>query len=93
MFKELLVANHKSASKRAKQSVVKNERNKARKTASRSIVKTIREKISTKDKESALKLIPHVQSLLGKISQNGVIKKKNAARKISRLVKQVQEIK
>ncbi|MFN8370518.1 MAG: 30S ribosomal protein S20 [Bacteriovoracaceae bacterium] len=86
------MANHKSAKKRAKQTIVKTEQNKARNSEVKSAIKDLRVAIEKKDKAAALKLLPEVQSLLAKLAQTSAINKLNAARRTSRLSERVARI-
>ncbi len=86
------MANHKSAKKRAKQTIVKTEQNKARKGEVKSAIKDLRAAIAKKDKAAAVKLLPGVQSLLAKLAQTSAINKPNASRKTSRLAESVAKI-
>ena len=83
------MANHKSAKKRARQTIVKTEQNKAQTSQVKSSVKAVRLAISTNDKEKAKGLVVEAQKLLAKLAQKGVIKKNTAARKTSRLYRQI----
>ena len=81
------MANHKSAVKRARQNELRRVRNKSVKTRIKSIVKDVRspaEEISDADMSAK---ISAVQSAFDKASKKGVIHKRTAARKISRLTK------
>jgi len=75
------LANHKSALKRAKQNPVKNMRNKSVKTKIKNAVKSVREA----DPENFAKAFVAAQSIIDKGVKKGVLHKKTAARKISRL--------
>ena len=77
------MANHKSSLKRAKQSEVRRMRNKAVKTR----VKTAAKAISTA--ENPQEQLPQTQSVIDKAAKKGVLHKRTASRKISRLAKKV----
>jgi len=81
------LANHKSAIKRAKQSEIRRLRNKAVKTRVKGAVKGMRTTASTASKEEALKSLNTTKSIIDKAAKKGVMHKKTAARKISRLEK------
>ena len=53
MFWRMSVANHKSAIKRHKQNLVRNERNRANRTRVKNAVKAVQEHILAQDKEQA----------------------------------------
>jgi small subunit ribosomal protein S20 len=92
------LANHKSALKRARQNELSRLRNKAVKTRVKSIVKDVRSSVEESSVEESsngdvtAKLIA-AQTLIDKASKKGVIHKKTAARKISRLSKLVNSAK
>ncbi len=82
------MANHKSALKRARQDEVRRMRNKAVKTRVKNIIKDVREAASKNEsKESLLKSLDTAKSIIDKSAKKGVIHKKTASRKISRLSK------
>lgn len=80
------MANHKSAKKRAKQSQVRRLRNNSVKTTLKNIEKKVR---SAKEEGSDNKdeILRQAQSVIHKAAKKGVIHKKTASRKISRLFK------
>ena len=86
------MANHKSALKRARQNEIRRLRNKSVKTRVKSIVKDVRLSVSENAKEAALKKLETAKSNIDRAAQKGVIHKKTAARKISRLSKLVNTI-
>ena len=86
------MANHKSAKKRSRQSIVRNERNTARKTAVKSAVKNVRNAIEAGKKEEASSLLVTAQNLLSRLSKHGVIKGNAAGRKTSRLASQINKL-
>jgi small subunit ribosomal protein S20 len=80
------LANHKSAKKRAKQSQVRRLRNKSVKTTLKNLEKKIR--IAKEEgSENNDELLRKTQSAIHKAAKKGVIHKKTASRKISRLFK------
>ena len=83
------MANHKSALKRARQNEIRRKRNKAVKTRVKSIVKDVRLSVSENSKEAALKKLEMAKTNIDRAAQKGVIHKKTASRKISRLSKLV----
>ncbi len=86
------MANHKSAEKRAKQNKVIRNTNRSKKSKSRTFIKRLRSAIEQSNKDEAQKLLPIVQKLLGKLSKTSAMKKQTAARKTSRLAKQVNAL-
>jgi small subunit ribosomal protein S20 len=89
----LPLANHKSALKRARQNELSRLRNKAVKTRVKSIVKDVRVSVEESSNGDVMAQLNAAQSLIDKASKKGVIHKKTAARKISRLSKLVNSAK
>ena len=87
------MANHKSALKRARQNELSRLRNKAVKTRVKSIVKDVRVSVEESSNGDTMAQLNAAQSLIDKASKKGVIHKKTAARKISRLSKLVNSAK
>ncbi len=83
------MANHKSAAKRARQSIKKNARNRSTKNAVRTWEKKLREAVVKKDAKGAQELLSTYVSKIGKAAAKGVVKTQTAARKVSRLSKYV----
>ena len=86
------LANHKSAEKRARQNEKRRLRNKAVKTRIKHITKDVRLASAETSKEAAVAKMDAAQALIDKAVKKGVIHKKTAARKISRLSKLVNTI-
>lgn len=86
------MANHKSALKRAKQNEVKRLRNKSFKTRIKKTVKEVRTAISANSQEQAQQNLVKAVSIIQKTTSKGIIHKNQAARKISRLARQVNNI-
>lgn len=74
------MANHKSAIKRARQNEIRRMRNRSTKSRIKSIAKEIREDNPGLNLDAA-------KSIMDKASKHGVIHKKTASRKISRLAR------
>ncbi len=83
------MANHKSAIKRHKQSLVRAERNRAARTRVKNVVKKVRAAITANDKEAANQALVAANSMLDKAATKGALHWKKAARKISRLARAV----
>ena len=81
------MANHKSAAKRAKQNEVKYMRNKAVRTKVKNAIKKIR--LDAEAGDNSPKNLDMAKSIIDKAAKKGVIHKRSAARKISRLSKLV----
>jgi ribosomal protein S20 len=90
-FRRILLATHKSAEKRDRQSKKHRERNIAVKSALKTKVKAVITAVEGKKKKDSARstVIP----ALNKAAVKGVIHKKNASRKISRLTKKVNALK
>ena len=85
------MANHKSALKRAKQSETKRLRNKAVKTMVKHSVKAVHQSTAGESPETAPIHLKVAKSVIDKAAKKGIIHKKTAARKISRLSKMVNQ--
>lgn len=79
------MANHKSAAKRARQTVRKTTVNNARKSTVKTHEKNLIKAIIAKDVNALPELLKKFTSQVMKAAKTGVIKKETAARKISRL--------
>ena len=86
------LANHKSAEKRARQNEKRRVRNKAVKTRVKHLTKEVRLASGGASKEEALAKLKAAQAVVDKALKKGVIHKKTAARKISRLSRLVNTI-
>jgi small subunit ribosomal protein S20 len=86
------LANHKSALKRARQNEMRRLRNKSVKTKIKNVTKDLRLSVSETSKEEALKKLDMAKSNIDTAAQKGVVHKKTASRKISRLSKLVNNI-
>ncbi|MGZ3768098.1 MAG: 30S ribosomal protein S20 [Bdellovibrio sp.] len=79
------MANHKSAAKRARQSVRKTAVNNARKSTVKTAEKSLVKAIQAKDLSALPELLKKFTSQVMKAAKTGIIKKETASRKISRL--------
>jgi small subunit ribosomal protein S20 len=86
------LATHKSAEKRDRQSVKRRERNVSSKSAVKTRIKSLLSAVGTKDKEASEKALKAAVPAIDKAAAKGVIHKKNASRKISRLTKKINAI-
>ena len=84
--------NTKSAIQRVRRVNKQTSVNKIRKSKYKSTIKKIDLLIAKKKKKEAVKLLPELNSQLMKIAKTGIIKKKTASRKISRLTKKINKI-
>ena len=84
------MANHPSALKRARQNEKRRIRNKAVRTRVKSVVKAVRLSSGSEEGPPAEELFNTAKSVIDKAAKKGVIHKRTAARKISRLSKHVR---
>ena len=80
------MATHKSAKKRAKQSQVRRLRNKSVKTTLKNLEKRLKTAKET-NSDDKNEIMRQTQSAIHKAAQKGILHKKTASRKISRLFK------
>ena len=86
------MANHKSALKRNRQSLLRRARNRANKTRVKSVIKAVavaieEEKSVEKAREALIAAIP----VIDRAAVKGSFHKKTASRKVSRLTRQVNK--
>ena len=86
------MANHKSALKRAKQNLDRRTRNRSTKTRIKKVVKDVRLAASETTGEAVREKLDAAKSIIDNAAKKGVIHKKSAARKISRLSRLVNNI-
>ena len=81
--------NTKSAIRRARRVEIQTQVNRVRRSKYRAAIKQMHQMVSKKKKKEAIDFLPKFHSQLMKIAKTGVIKKKTASRKISRLTKKL----
>ncbi len=86
------MATHKSAEKRNRQNEVRRLRNKSIKSQLKKKIKQVRLAIEAKDVEKAREALAQAIPFIYKAASKGVIHKRNAARKTSRLTRQVNAL-
>jgi len=86
------LATHKSAIKRAKQSEDRRLRNRARKTRVKTAVKQVRTALENKSLEEAQAALQQAIPVIDKAASKKSLHHRAAARKISRLSKQVHAL-
>ncbi len=86
------MANHKSAEKRARQTKVRTERNRFYKTRIKNITKDVLSAVEANDKEKATVAVKTANKYFHHCVSKGILKKGNAARKVSRLQVKVNAI-
>jgi small subunit ribosomal protein S20 len=79
------MANTKSAKKAARQALQRTEVNKARVSQARSATRKVEEALASGDKKAAGDALKAAAPLLARSAQKGVLHKKAASRKVSRL--------
>lgn len=86
------MANHKSAAKRARQTIKRTERNRFYRTRIKNITRAVREAVKANDKEAALEALKVANKSIHSFVSRGVLKKETASRKVSRLAKAVNAL-
>lgn len=86
------MADHKSAIKRHKQSLVRRDRNKAVKTSLRTAAKRVETAVTGTDNDEAASQLKLAIKTFDKAASKGVIHKKTAARTKSRLSKKIKSM-
>ena len=89
---EAEVANHKSAKKRARQDLVRRDRNRQVQSRVRTVVKTVRTAVAEGDAEAAQKSLRSAERELRKAASKGVVPQRRASRSVSRLARAVHKI-
>ena len=85
------MANHKSAIKRNRQSQVRRLRNRANNSKMKTAIKAVDAAIAEKAVDEAQAALKAVIPIIDRIAVKGVLHKKNASRKVSRLTKKVND--
>ena len=86
------MANTRSAKKAARNSIRRTEINKARNSQTRGEVRKVEEAITAGNKDTAVEALKSAAPLLARSAQKGLMHKKTASRKISRLTARVKAI-
>ena len=84
--------NTKSAIRRARRVVIQTQVNRVRRSKYRAAIKQMHQMVLKKKKKEAIDFLPKFHSQLMKIAKTGIIKKKTASRKISRLTKKINQL-
>ena len=82
--------NTKSAIRRVRRVKKQTQVNRIRKSKFKTAIKQMDFLLKSKEKDKAKKYFPKFQSILMQVAKSGVINKKTAARKISKISKKVQ---
>jgi small subunit ribosomal protein S20 len=83
------MANTKSAKKAARQTVRRTNANKGRRSRARSSARKVEEAIEAGDKKAAAAALKEAEPVLARTAQKGLLHRKTASRKVSRLAKRV----
>ncbi|OPX19895.1 MAG: 30S ribosomal protein S20 [Desulfobacca sp. 4484_104] len=86
------MARHRSAMKRARQSKVRRIRNMSRKTRVKQLVKAVRQAVARNQPEEAQAALKQAIPVIDRVAGRGTLHWKTAARKISRLTRQVNSL-
>ncbi|MBO7369478.1 MAG: 30S ribosomal protein S20 [Campylobacter sp.] len=87
------MANHKSAEKRARQTVKRTERNRFYRTRLKNMTRAVREAVDAKNIEAAEAALKVVNQSFHSFVSKGFLKKETASRRVSRLAKLVNSLK
>jgi small subunit ribosomal protein S20 len=87
------LARHLSAMKRARQNKKRRVRNQARKTRVKNMVRDVRQAVAQKNLEGAEAALQKAVPIIAQVAGKGTLHWRTAARKISRLTKQVNNLK
>jgi small subunit ribosomal protein S20 len=83
------MANTKSAKKAGRQTVRRTNANKGRRSRARSYARKVEEAIEAGDKKAAAAALKEAEPVLARTAQKGLVHRKTASRKVSRLAKRV----
>ena len=86
------MANHKQAAKRARQTIVRTERNRFYKTRIKNIVKAVLVAVDAADKDAATTAMKEANKYLHHCVSKKILKKETAARRVGRLQVKVNAI-
>ncbi len=82
--------NTKSAIRRVRRVKKQTRVNRIRKSKYKNAIKHMEQLLKSKEKEKAKKYFSKFQSILMQVAKSGIINKKTAARKISRISKKIK---
>ena len=86
------MANTKSAKKAARQTARRTAVNKSRRTQMRSAVRDAETAIASGNKDAAIAALKNAEPELMRAARHGIVHKKTASRKVSRLVKSIAKL-
>ena len=85
------MANHKSALKRNRQNIKRNERNKVGRTRIKNAIKSVLSEIAVNDKTEAQNALKEASRIISINISKGVIQKRAGSRKIASLSRKVYQ--
>ena len=83
------MANHKSAEKRARQTIKRTQRNRFYRTRLKNITKAFRDAAAKNDKAAATEALKIANKSIHAMVSRGFLKKQSASRRVSRLVNKI----
>ena len=83
------MANTKSAKKAARQTIRRTNANKGSRSRMRSYARKVEEAIAAGDKAVAAAALKEAEPVLARTAQQGLVHRKTASRKVSRLAKRI----
>ncbi|ERL46718.1 ABC phosphate transporter inner membrane subunit PstA protein [Candidatus Micropelagos thuwalensis] len=86
------MANTKSAQKMVRKIAKRTEVNKARRSRMRSFIRSVEEAISAGNKSAAQEALKNAEPAIMRNGQKGILHKRAASRKVSRLSKRVAKL-
>ena len=86
------MANHKSAAKRARQTIKRTEANRFYRTRLKNITKAVRQAVANGDKAAAQEALKVANKNIHAFVSRGFLKKQTASRRVSRLALLVNKI-
>lgn len=81
------MANHKSAKKRARQTITRTERNVSVRSKIKTVIRGFREALEAGDKEAAKTRLSAATRAVRKASSKGIFHQRTASRQVARLVR------
>lgn len=87
------MAKHISAMKRARQNKKRQARNRTRKTRVKNLVRDVRQAVAQNNHEEAEAALKKATPIIAQVAVKGTLHWRTAARKISRLTRQVNALK
>jgi len=86
------MANHKSAIKRIRQNAVRRTHNRHYRSTMRTEIKKLLEAIEASDADAAKAQLPKTVGIIQRVAQKGIIHRRQAARRVSRLSSKVNAL-